>query len=234
MKTTLFSKYMLSIATALICSITPLVADEGPSAPAVALPPAQVILKAAADMGVEAVDLAYVKSKLPALISGDKKVFVIDARPEKNYGEGHISTAFNMYDAKFELDYPKFEALNIPKDAEIFLGIGRPCPMSLNDAKLLKEKGYTNLKAFVKGPVWIETQYVEVNEKMAKSYIKKGATFVDLATDSTLAKFVASGADKEKKVVLVGAKENAKVNYAAAEKVHGMGYKWTFVFNGTI
>lgn len=68
-----------------------------------------------------------------------KKVFVIDARPEKITVKG-ISTAFNMYDAKFELDYPKFETLNIPKDAEIFLGIGRPCPMSLNDAKLLKEK----------------------------------------------------------------------------------------------
>lgn len=62
-----------------------------------------------------------------------------------------------------------------------------------------KKKGYTNLKAFVKGPVWIETQYVSVNEKMAKSYIKKELPFVDLATDSTLAKFVASGADKEKK-----------------------------------
>ena len=131
--------------------------------------PAQVILNACKEMGIEAVDLEYVKSKVPDLINQTGKVFVIDARPSRNYDEGHIPTAFSMFDAKFDQIYPEFQKLNIPKDTEIILGIGRPCPMSLSDAKQLKEKGYTNFKAFVKGPVWVETEYNEVSAKGRRS-----------------------------------------------------------------
>jgi rhodanese-related sulfurtransferase len=72
---------------------------------------------------------------VPELLSKYGKVFVVDARPSRNYDEGHIPTAYNIYDAKFKPLYPEFEKLAIAKDAEIFLGIGRPCPMSLNDIK---------------------------------------------------------------------------------------------------
>jgi rhodanese-related sulfurtransferase len=202
------------------------------SEPSIALPPAEVILKAAADMGVEVVDGAYVMAKLPALLERSGKVFAIDARPGRNYDEGHIPTAFNMYDAKFKLIYPEFEKLNIAKDAEIFLGIGRPCPMSLNDIKLLKEKGYTNLKAFVKGPVFIDTQYFEVTAKGAKKGVGNGATVVNLKADPDMGKFFASNAAKDRLVVVVGDKASAATNYAAAAKVHAAGYKQTAVFHG--
>ena len=51
------------------------------SEPSIALPPAEVILKAAADMGVEAVGADYVLSKMPEVLTKSGKVFVIDARP---------------------------------------------------------------------------------------------------------------------------------------------------------
>jgi rhodanese-related sulfurtransferase len=145
------------------------------SEPSIVLPPAEVIMKAAADMGVEVVNTDYVLTKLPQLLSGSKQVFVIDARPGRNYDEGHVPMAYNIFDAKFKLLYPEFEKLNIAKDAEIFLGIGRPCPMSLNNIKQLKEKGYTNLKAFVKGPVYFEKSYFEVTAKGARKAAGKGA-----------------------------------------------------------
>ncbi|MDP1647826.1 MAG: rhodanese-like domain-containing protein [Rubrivivax sp.] len=73
------------------------------SEPSIALPPAEVILKAAADMGVEAVGTDYVLAKLPDLLDKSGKVFVIDARPSRNYDDGHIPTAYSIYDAKFKL-----------------------------------------------------------------------------------------------------------------------------------
>jgi rhodanese-related sulfurtransferase len=204
------------------------------SEPTIALPPAEVILKAAADMGVQAVDSAYVMAKLPQLLERSGKVFVIDARPSRNYDEGHVPTAYNIYDAKFKLLYPDFEKLGIAKDAEIFLGIGRPCPMSLNNIKMLKEKGYTNLKAFVKGPVYFEKNYFEVTVKGAKKGVGNGAIVVNLKDDPDLSKFLATNAQKDKLIVVAGAKASALANYAAAAKVYGAGYMKTAVFNGDI
>lgn len=202
-------------------------ADNPPlNAPAVALPPAEVILKACQDMGVQAVDMAYVKSKLPDLLGKTGKVFVIDARPARNYDAGHIPTAYNMYDAKFNFLYPEFEKLNLPKDTEIILGVGRPCPMSLNDAKKLKEKGYNNLRAFVKGPVFVETMPLQVTVKGAKGYLADGY-LLNAGADKSLAKFNADAVAKDKAVVITDG------SYADAQKVYDMGYKKTFFYNGT-
>jgi len=204
------------------------------SEPSIALPPAEVILKAAADMGVEAVSADYVLSKMPEVLTKSGKVFVIDARPSRNYDDGHIPTAYNIYDAKFKLIYPEFEKLNIAKDAEIFLGIGRPCPMSINNIKMLKEKGYTNLKAFVKGPVYFEKSYFELTAKGAKKSLGNGAVVVSLKDDPDLSRFLAANVDKTKPVLVVGDKANAGTNYAAAAKVYATGYRKTGVFNGDV
>ncbi|PKN66475.1 MAG: hypothetical protein CVU57_05770 [Deltaproteobacteria bacterium HGW-Deltaproteobacteria-15] len=224
MITVFFIVFMLSVPA--------FAADDRPSGPSIALPPAQVILNACKEMGIDAVDLAYVQSKMPDLINKTGKVFVIDARPSRNYDEGHIPTAFSMFDAKFDQIYPEFQKLNIPKDAEIILGIGRPCPMSLSDAKQLREKGYTNFKAFVKGPVWVESQYNEVTAKGAQKYLGVGAVLVNLTSDSDLSRFTSAGVDKDKAVVVAGPEANLKANNAAARKIFEMGYKKLYLFNG--
>jgi hypothetical protein len=202
--------------------------------PSIALPPAEVILNACKAMGIEAVDGEYVVSKIPDLVNKTGKVFAIDARPGRTYDDGFIPTAFNMYDAKFKLIYPEMEKLNIPKDTEIFIGIGRPCPMSLGDIKLLKEKGFTNLKAFVKGPVFFERYFSEVTAKGAKKHISNGAVVVNLADDADLSKFFAANTEKDKIIVMVGPADREKNNYALAEKVYKAGYKNTAVLNGNI
>lgn len=204
------------------------------SGPSIALPPSEVILNMCKEMGIGVVDGEYVLSKVPDLINRSGKVFVIDARPARNYDEGFIPTAFNMFDARFKLIYPEFEKLNLAKDTEIFAGIGRPCPMSLSDIKLLKEKGYTNLKAFVKGPVFFERYFSEVTAKGAKKHVSNGAILVNLNDDPDLSKFFSTNTEKGKLLVLVGSADKAKVNYALAEKVYKAGYKSTALMNGRI
>ncbi len=204
------------------------------SGPSIALPPAEVILQACKDMGIEAVGGEYVITKMPDLINKSGKVFVIDARPARNYDDGFIPTAFNMFDAKFKRIYPEFEKLNLAKDTEIFIGIGRPCPMSLSDIRQLKEKGYTNLKAFVKGPLFFEKYFSEVTAKGAKKHAANGAVIVNLADDADLSKFFAAPTEKEKMIVLIGPADNARINYGLADKVYKAGYKKTALFNGNI
>lgn len=202
------------------------------SDPSVVLPPAEVILNAAKDMGVEAVDGNYALSKMDDAINKTGKVLFIDARPARTYDDGFIPTAFNMYDAKFNLIYPQFEKMNVPKDTEILIGIGRPCPMSLGDIKELKAKGYTNLKAFVKGPVFFEKYYSEVTAKGVKKHVSNGAVVINLADDADLSRFSAAKIEKDKLVIVAGTAENAKSNYMTADKVYKSGYKKTAVFNG--
>lgn len=228
-------KHVLSLMLALsFLAATGIGHAQVAAGPSIALPPAEVILNACKAMGVEAVDGEYVISKTADLINKTGKVFVIDARPGRTYDDGFIPTAFNMYDAKFKLIYPEFEKLNIPKDTEIFIGIGRPCPMSLGDIKLLKEKGYTNLKAFVKGPVFFERYFSEVTAKGAKKHVSNGAVVVNLVDDADLSKFFSANTAKDKVIVLAGSADNTRTNYGLAEKVYKAGYKKTAVFNGNI
>jgi hypothetical protein len=139
-----------------------------------------------------------------------------------------------MFDAKFSRIYPEFQKRNLPKDTEILIGIGRPCPMSLSDIKQLKEKGFTNLKAFVNGPVFFERYFAEVTAKGAKKHIANGAVLVNLADDTDLSRFFSVNTGKDKVIVLAGPADKAKINYALAEKVYRAGYKNTAVFNGRI
>jgi hypothetical protein len=208
-----------------ILSVTGISSAQVVSGPSIALPPAEVILNACKEMGVEAVGGEYVISKMDDVINNKSgKVFFIDARPARTYDDGFIPTAFNMYDAK----------LNLPKDTEILIGIGRPCPMSLGDIKRLKAKGFTNLKAFVKAPVFFEKYFSEVKAKGAKKHISNGAVVVNLTEDADLSKFFAANIGKDKVLILAGSADKAKTNYQLADKVYKAGYKNTAVFNGNI
>jgi len=221
----MMKKLLLFLATLFFA--LPLFA-EGPS---IALPPAQVILNECAANNLTPIDFNYAKSKLQEAIEGSKKIVFVDARPARNYDMGHIPTAINIYDAKFERLFPEFQKLGYPMDVEIIAGVGRPCPMSLNDLKQFKAKGYTNLKAFVKGPVWVDGAfYQEVTEKGAKKYLSDGAVLVKV---SEVDKFLSEGVDKAKNIIVTGS-NNPKENYAAAEKIFNAGYKMTFVYNGNI
>ena len=106
--------------------------------------------------------------------------------------------------------------------------------MSLSDIKQLKEKGFTNLKAFVKGPVFFEKYFSEVTARGAKKHVANGAAVVNLGDDADLSKFFSANAGKDKVIILVGSAANARANHALAEKVYHAGYRNTAVLNGRI
>jgi rhodanese-related sulfurtransferase len=106
---------------------------------------------------------------------------LIDARPVRKYEQATIPGALNLPDTKFAKYYPELEKLGVTKDVEIitFCG-GFKCIKSLNDAKMLRDKGFKNVKIYLAGmPDWKKHNvYVEIS--LAAAYKKLGkATFVD-------------------------------------------------------
>ena len=100
-------KFLFIIFALSLCATPGIGSAQVASGPTITLPPSEVILNACKEMGVEAVGGDYVISKMDDLFNKTGKVFVIDARPARTYDDGFIPTAFNMYDAKFNLIYPE-------------------------------------------------------------------------------------------------------------------------------
>lgn len=137
------------------------------------------LTKEAIAQGFGVVDYDYVKGKVGTGIRQLKQVVIIDARPDRMYSEGHIPSALSFPSMKFAQVYPDFEKLNIDKNTEIILGIGRECELSLKNAQRLKEKGYTNLKLYIAPPVWLDNAYQEIDSKTAKALHDAGVPFID-------------------------------------------------------
>ena len=78
----------------------------------------------------------------------------LDARLEVDYKIGHILNALNLPFEDFEQYYPKVESL-LSKDKNIIIYCdGTECETSLFLARLLKQKGFDNLRVFFGG--WTE------------------------------------------------------------------------------
>jgi len=81
-------------------------------------------------------------------------IIFLDARSETDYKAGHISKALNLPFEEFEKYYPKVEPL-LTKDKNIITYCdGTECEASLFLARLLRDKGFKNLKIFFGG--WTE------------------------------------------------------------------------------
>jgi len=137
------------------------------------------LTKEAVAQGFGVVDYDYVRGKVGIGIRQLNQVVIIDARPDRMYSEGHIPSALSFPSMKFAQVYPDFEKLNIAKNTEIILGIGRECELSLKNAQRLKEKGYTNLKLYISPPVWLDNDYQEIDIKRAKEFHDQGVLFID-------------------------------------------------------
>jgi rhodanese-related sulfurtransferase len=78
----------------------------------------------------------------------------LDARLEGDYKAGHIPKALNLPFEEFDQYYPKVELL-LSKDNNIITYCdGTECEASLFLARILKERGFKNLKIFFGG--WTE------------------------------------------------------------------------------
>lgn len=107
------------------------------------------------------VPYSYAKDDPPAISLGQAMTYFqthntifLDARLEPDYKAGHISRALNLPFEEFEQYFPKVEPL-LSKDKNIITYCdGTECEASLFLARLLKTKGFENLKIFFGG--WTE------------------------------------------------------------------------------
>jgi len=132
--------------------------------------------------GFQLVDFEYVKGKVGKGLRNFEEVVIIDARPGRKYESGHIPGAINIHDNQFNEHYPRLESLTgVTKSTEIIVYCGGfNCVKSYHVAKMLKEKGYKNVKVYLAGmPDWSKKSYVEISDDYAVKLYKENATFVD-------------------------------------------------------
>lgn len=207
------------------------------------------LTKEAAAEGFGVVDYDYVKGKVGIGIRQLDKVVIIDARPEGLYSAGHIPSAISLSSMKFSQVYPDFEKLNIAKNTEIILGIGRECELSLKNAQRLKGKGYTNLKLYIAPPVWLDTDYREIDAKKAKELHTAGVPFYDSRPANLFNKGTIEGAinisvtkfeekkgilpkDLTKPVVSFCQGYSCVLSHQIARKLMDLGYQNVLVYAG--
>lgn len=199
--------------------------------------------------GFSVVDYDYVKGKVGTGIRQFNQVVIMDARPEGFYSAGHIPSAISLPSMKFNSVYPEFEKLNIAKNTEIILGIGRECELSFMNAKRLKEKGYTNLKLYIAPPVWLDTDYQEIDIKKAKELHTAGVPFYDSRPANLFSKGTIEGAtnisvtkfeekkgglpkDLTKPVVSFCQGYSCVLSHEMARKLFDLGYRNVLVYAG--
>lgn len=207
------------------------------------------LTKEAIAQGFGVVDYDYVKGKVGTGIRQWNQVVIIDARPDRMYSEGHIPSAMSFPSMKFSQVYPDFEKLNIAKNTEIILGIGRECELSLKNAQRLKQKGYTNLKLYIAPPVWLDTDYLEIDQKKAKELHDAGVPFFDsrpvqLFKKGTIEKSINIPVtkleenknllpkDTTKPVVTYCQGYSCVLSHQLARKLMGLGYQNVLVYAG--
>lgn len=99
-----------------------------------------------------AVSTAYVKK----LIDEKEKFMLVDARPGRLYGKGHILGAVSIPDSEFDKHLDK-----LPADKAVSLVFycgGLECNLSEKAAAKARQLGYTNVKTYPEGyPGWSKT-----------------------------------------------------------------------------
>ncbi len=91
--------------------------------------------------------------ELQAIIQGTEDYVLVDARPGKRFGDGHIPTAISIFAKELEKNLDK-----LPKDKSqllIFYCGGPTCPYTAMSVKIAQQHGYTNVKGYQGGlPTW--------------------------------------------------------------------------------
>ena len=123
---------------------------------------------------LELVDTPYLRSRLGKGTRATAKVLLIDARPHKKYLVGHIPTAINIPDTKFDSYFPQIASEDRAQELVTYCG-GWKCAKSSKLALMLREKGFRDVKIYQAGyPAWIKSgNYKEVDTLLVRSALKK-------------------------------------------------------------
>ncbi len=118
---------------------------------------------------LEVVDYDYVKKAINKGTRKSATAVLIDARPEKKHMVSAIPSSINIPDTKFESAYKQLEGVKKDKELIVYCG-GWKCGKSPKVAKMLKQKGFSNVKLYQAGePEWIKLDYKEVDVAVVKA-----------------------------------------------------------------
>jgi len=203
--------------------------------------------------GFEMVKIDTVKEIVGNGVWSKERGTLLDARPERLFDKGHIPTSHLLPDTKFDEFYPAFEKLGLAKDDLIVTYCGGvKCGKSLKIAKMLKAKGFTNIKIYLDGePDWSKQgNYLEITITEAKKLFDKGDSyFIDARPERVFKKGTIEGAvnvpdtkfdeytsnlpeDKAASVVAFCGGFKCEKSHIVADKMLAMGYTNVVVYAG--
>jgi rhodanese-related sulfurtransferase len=206
-----------------------------------------------AEAGFELVKFDEVKTVVGNGMFNKTNGVLIDARPERKYESGHIPGSLLIPDTKFEEFFPVLAEKQVTtSDLIVTYCGGVDCIKSLNDAKMLRDKGFTNIKIYLDGmPDWNKHDtYQEISFDYAKKLQAEGQImFVDARPERVFNKSTIPGSVnvpdtkfEEFKHLLPSDKSAGFVAYCggyACEKSHivaekslALGYKKVLVYAG--
>ena len=197
------------------------------------------------------VDTAYVKEKIGKGTRVSSKSILLDARPHKKYIVGHVPAALSLPDTKFSTYFDQVKDMDRAIELITYCG-GWKCAKSPKLAKMLREKGFTNIKVYQAGfPAWKKAgNYSEVDLPLVKSALKKANSVIidarpskkyklshiatainipDTKMDSMLDRLPK---DKTKRIIAYCGGYKCAKSHNVAKKLQKIGYKNIFVYAG--
>ena len=207
------------------------------------------VKKLLVDNHLAMVDTAYVKEKIGKGTRVSSKSVLLDARPYKKYLIGHVPAALSLPDTKFDSNFDKVKDLDRATELITYCG-GWKCAKSPKLAKMLMEKGFTNVKVYQAGfPAWKKAgNYSEIDLPLVKSALKKADSVIidarpskkykqshiatainipDTKMDSMLDNLPK---DKAKRVIVYCGGYKCAKSHKVAKKLKKMGYKNVLVY----
>lgn len=201
---------------------------------------------------LEVVDTSYVKKRLGEGTRVSATAVIIDARPPKKYILGHVPTAINIPDTRFDKFHSQIADLDKKSELITYCG-GWKCAKSPKLAGMLQAKGFTNVKVYQSGyPSWKKGgNYAEVDTTFVKSAVKKAnAVIIDVRPKKKFTASHISGAinipdtrmesmlgqlpkDKAQKIITYCDGYKCAKSHKVAKKLLGMGYTNVAVYSAS-
>ena len=198
--------------------------------------------------------------ELEAIIQGGQDYLLVDARPSKRFGAGHIPTAISIFAKDLEKNLGR-----LPKDKSMLLVFycgGPTCPYTGMSIKIAQKHGYTNVKGYQAGlPTWKKSKKpvhassgwvaknldehhviidVRSKDESAQQHIKTAVAMPAGEFKAMTKKFIKAKkpaklpgvSDKRAPIMLYGNSENGKDVLTAYKELRKWKYKSVAIIEG--
>ena len=212
--------------------------------------PSPKVQKLIDEAQLEIVDFDYVQNAIGNGTRKGAKALLVDARPNSKYVKGTIPSSLNIPDTKFDEFYSQLDKVDKSKEAIVFCG-GWKCGKSPKVAKMLKDKGFTNVKVYQAGqPDWNKKSFQEVDTAVVKAAQENNSAILidarpykkylqatipgaisipDTEMDKLSGRFPVS---KDERIITFCGGYGCGKSHKVTKKLRGLGYKNVTVYAG--